>query len=89
MASGRNSTAPPFGRVFWLTSWGDRRLFAVSQAGLVNNLNDGLAWGLLPLFFAAGGLALGEIGLLAAVYPAVLTHSSGLAVILGANGRES
>jgi MFS family permease len=63
--------APPFGRVFWLTSWGDRRLFAVSQAGLVNNLNDGLAWGLLPLFFAAGGLALGEIGLLAAAYPAV------------------
>jgi MFS family permease len=63
--------APPFGRVFWLTSWGDRRLFAVSQAGLVNNLNDGLAWGLLPLFFAAGGLAPGEIGLLAAVYLAV------------------
>jgi MFS family permease len=60
-----------FGRVFLLTSWGDRRLFAVSQAGLVNNLNDGLAWGLLPLFFAAGGLPLAQVSLLAAAYPAV------------------
>jgi MFS family permease len=55
----------------WLTSWGDRRLFAVSQAGLVNNLNDGVAWGLLPLFFAASGLSLEQISLLAAAYPAV------------------
>jgi MFS family permease len=46
-------------------------LSAASQAGLVNNLNDGLAWGLLPLYFAAAGLSIGEIGLLAAVYPAV------------------
>jgi MFS family permease len=53
------------------TSIGDRRLFAASQAGLVNNLNDGMAWGLLPLFYAAGGASIGEIALLAAVYPAV------------------
>jgi MFS family permease len=59
-------TRPPFGAVFRLTSWGDRRLFAVSQAGLVNNLNDGLAWGLLPLYFALGGLSVGQIGVLAA-----------------------
>lgn len=48
-----------------------RQLFAAYQAGLVNNLNDGVAWGLLPLYFAAGGLAVREIGWLAALYPAV------------------
>ncbi|HEU4672059.1 MAG TPA: MFS transporter [Candidatus Limnocylindrales bacterium] len=49
----------------------DPTLSAASQAGLVNNLNDGLAWGVLPLYFAAAGLSVGEIGLLAATYPAV------------------
>ena len=58
-------------RVFALTSLRERALSAASQAGLVNNLNDGLAWGLLPLFYAAAGLSLGEVGLLAATYPAV------------------
>ena len=47
------------------------RLSAASQAGLVNNLNDGMAWGLLPLFYASAGLSMGEIGVLAATYPAV------------------
>lgn len=60
-----------FGAVFALTSWRDRRLFAVSQAGLVNNLNDGMAWGLFPLLFAAGGLSLDQIAVLAALYPGV------------------
>ena len=64
-------TAPSFKEIFLLTSWKDRTLFAVSQAGLVNNLNDGLAWGLLPLFFAAGGLSIAQIGLLAGIYPGV------------------
>jgi len=64
-------TAPSFKEIFLLTSWKDRTLFAVSQAGLVNNLNDGLAWGLLPLFFAAGGLGIAQIGLLAGIYPGV------------------
>ena len=59
------------GQVFTLTSFKDRSLSAASQAGLVNNLNDGLAWGLFPVLFAAAGLGLGEIGILAAVYPAV------------------
>jgi MFS family permease len=63
--------APSFGEIFRLTSWKDRRLFATSQAGLVNNLNDGMAWGLLPLYFTAGGLAIDQIAILAAVYPAV------------------
>src|SRR5688500_18885585 len=57
--------------VFALASWRHPALFSASQAGLVNNLNDGLAWGLFPLFFAAAGLGLDEIGLLAATYPAV------------------
>jgi MFS family permease len=50
--------------------WRDPTLFSACQAGLVNNLNDGLAWGLFPLFFAAAGLSLGRIGVLAFVYPA-------------------
>jgi MFS family permease len=57
--------------VFTLTSFRDRSLSAVSQAGLVNNLNDGLAWGLFPILFATAGLSVGRIGILAAVYPAV------------------
>jgi MFS family permease len=64
-------TLPSFKEIFLLTSWKDRTLFSVSQAGLVNNLNDGLAWGLLPLFFAAGGLGIAQIGLLAGIYPGV------------------
>ena len=51
-------------------SWRDPVLVSTSQAGLINNLNDGMAWGLFPLFFASAGLSLREIGLLAAVYPA-------------------
>ncbi len=56
--------------VFWRTTLLDRNLSSVSQAGLVNNLNDGMAWGLFPLVFAAAGLDLRHIGLLAAIYPA-------------------
>lgn len=53
------------------TSVRDRTLSAASQAGLVNNLNDGLAWGLFPIFYGAAGLSVAEIGALAALYPAV------------------
>ena len=60
-----------FGQVFSLVSWKDRALFSTSQAGLVNNLNDGMAWGLFPLYFAAAGLAVEQVGLLAAIYPGV------------------
>jgi MFS family permease len=49
----------------------ERALSSCSQAGLANNLNDGLAWGLLPIFFAANGLHVAAIGVLAAIYPAV------------------
>jgi MFS family permease len=56
--------------IFWRTSIADRNLSSVSQAGLVNNLNDGMAWGLFPLYFVAAGMSLEQIGTLAAVYPA-------------------
>ncbi len=59
-----------FRRIFALASWRHRALFSASQAGLVNNLNDGVAWGLLPLFLAAQGLGVAEIGLVVALYPA-------------------
>jgi MFS family permease len=71
LESGAASTAPGWRAVFRRTSFGDRRLFAASQAGLVNNLNDGMAWGLLPLFFATRGLPVAQIAVLAATYPAV------------------
>ena len=59
------------GAIFRLTTWTDKNLSSATQAGLVNNLNDGLAWGLFPLIFAAAGLGLGAIGMLAGLYPAV------------------
>ena len=58
-------------QIFRLTSFTDKALSSCSQAGLVNNLNDGLAWGLFPIFFAASGLSIGRIGVLAALYPGV------------------
>jgi MFS family permease len=57
--------------VIMRTSFTDPNLSSVSQAGMVNNLNDGMAWGLFPLLFAAAGMSLREIGTLAAIYPAV------------------
>src|SRR6185312_3090332 len=60
---------PSLGRVFYVTSLGNVSLFAACQAGLVNNLNDGMAWGLYPLFFAGYGLGVGGIGVIKAVYP--------------------
>lgn len=50
--------------------WRDPNLASCSQAGMVNNLNDGLAWGLFPVLFASAGLSVGRIGILAALYPA-------------------
>lgn len=50
--------------------WGDRQLFSLSQAGMVNNLNDGMMWGLLPLLLANAGVGLGHAGWLIALYPA-------------------
>jgi MFS family permease len=57
-------------RVFTLTTFKEPALSAACQAGLVNNLNDGVAWGLFPILFASHGLTLTQIGLLGALYPA-------------------
>ena len=56
--------------VFWRTTITDRNLSSITQAGLVNNLNDGMAWGLFPMYFAAADISLKQIGTLAALYPA-------------------
>jgi MFS family permease len=56
--------------IFWRTTFRDKNLSSVTQAGLVNNLNDGMAWGLFPLLFAAARMSMAQIGTLAAIYPA-------------------
>jgi len=66
-----NAEMPSQREIFWRTSIKDKNLSSISQAGLVNNLNDGMAWGLFPLVFAAAGMSLVQIGWLAAIYPAV------------------
>ena len=66
-----NGAALTTGEVFRMTSFSDKALSSCSQAGLVNNLNDGLAWGLFPILFASTGMSIGRIGVLAALYPAV------------------
>ncbi len=69
----RPSTAetPSFARILYLTSWQDRNLFSACQAGLVNNLNDALVWGLIPLLLTGSGLPLDQVVLITATYPAV------------------
>ncbi|MDH3302647.1 MAG: MFS transporter [Acidimicrobiia bacterium] len=69
--SGEVTAQPSEREIFLLTSFRERALSSCSQAGLVNNLNDGLAWGLFPIYFAQSGLSVGRIGVLAALYPAV------------------
>ncbi|MGE3758583.1 MAG: MFS transporter, partial [Pseudobdellovibrionaceae bacterium] len=56
--------------IFLKTSFLDRNLSSITQAGFVNNLNDGMAWGLFPILYAMSGLSLEKIGWLAAIYPA-------------------
>jgi MFS family permease len=69
-AASQKSAPVSFAEIFALTSFRDRNLFAASQAGLVNNLNDGMSWGIFPLFFVSFGLGIERIGILKAVYPA-------------------
>ncbi|MEX2262713.1 MAG: MFS transporter [Bryobacteraceae bacterium] len=63
--------APSIARVFTETSWRNRTLFSVSQAGLINNLNDGMSWGVFPLLFVASGVSLEGVGIIKAVYPLI------------------
>ncbi len=65
------SSIPPLKRVFLETTWTNRNLGAITQAGLVNNLNDGMIWGLLPILLAMKGFGLAEIGKLVAIYPII------------------
>ncbi|HEV8426513.1 MAG TPA: MFS transporter [Pyrinomonadaceae bacterium] len=65
------SKSRSFSEVFAETSFRNPTLFSISQAGLVNNLNDGMTWGLFPLLLSSYGLSVGRIGILAATYPAV------------------
>jgi MFS family permease len=69
-AAGAPIDPPSQKEIFWKTTWRDRNLASVTQAGLVNNLNDGMSWGLFPLFFATARMSLEQIAVLAAVYPA-------------------
>jgi MFS family permease len=69
VTDGALATDARFRTVFALTTWRNRNLFAISQAGLINNLNDGMSWGIFPLFFLAHGVSLEGIGLIKAVYP--------------------
>jgi MFS family permease len=68
---GADGSPPPLREAFARASYRSPALRSCSQAGLVNNLNDGLAWGLVPLFLAAHGAGAASIGLVAAVYPGV------------------
>ncbi len=62
---------PLLSKVFWETTWANRNLGAITQAGLINNLNDGMSWGILPVLLASKGFNAEQIGVVAATYPAV------------------
>jgi MFS family permease len=68
---GTLSKIPLLKNIFWESTWKHPNLGSVSQAGLVNNLNDGMIWGIFPMLLAAKGFDLGQIGIITAVYPAV------------------
>jgi MFS family permease len=66
-----NSSVPKLENVFWETTWKHKNLGSITQAGLVNNLNDGMVWGLFPLLLASKGFNLSDTGIIVATYPAV------------------
>lgn len=70
-AEGQSNSVPRLKHVFWDTTWRNENLGSVTQAGLINNLNDGMAWGIFPILLMDKGFALNEIGVIVAVYPAV------------------
>jgi len=65
------SKIPKFKNIFWQTTWKNKNLGSVTQAGLINNLNDGMVWGLFPILLASKGFTIGQIGIIIAAYPAV------------------
>jgi MFS family permease len=66
-----SNTVPKLKNIFWDTTWREKNLGSVTQAGLINNLNDGMAWGIFPILLATKGFTIGEIGIVTAIYPAV------------------
>jgi MFS family permease len=66
-----SSKFPKLKNIFWQTTWKNKNLGSVTQAGLVNNLNDGMVWGLFPILLALKGFTLGQIGIVTAIYPAI------------------
>ena len=67
----QSNVIPRLKNIFWDTTWKDRNLGSVTQAGLINNLNDGMAWGVLPILLASKGFSIAEIGIVTTIYPAV------------------
>jgi len=70
-AEATTSKIPRLNNIFWETTWKNKNLGSVTQAGLINNLNDGMAWGLFPIMLATKGFSIAQIGIITAVYPAV------------------
>ena len=66
-----NNVIPRLKNIFRDTTWKNKNLGSVTQAGLINNLNDGMAWGIFPILLASKGFTIGEIGIVTAIYPAV------------------
>ncbi len=66
-----SSNIPPLKNIFWETTWKNKNLGSVTQAGLINNLNDGMIWGIFPILLAEKNFSMEEIGVITAVYPAV------------------
>lgn len=66
-----SSKIPKLENIFWQTTWKNKNLGSVTQAGLINNLNDGMAWGLLPILLSSKSFSIGQIGIITAIYPAV------------------
>jgi len=66
-----SNSIPGLKNIFWDTTWKNKNLGSVTQAGLINNLNDGMAWGIFPILLASKGFTIGEIGIVTAIYPAV------------------
>ena len=67
----KDSNTKKLKNVFWETTWKDRNLGSITQAGLVNNLNDGMIWGIFPILLALKGFDLVEIAKIVAIYPLV------------------
>lgn len=65
------STIEPLNNVFWETTWKDRNLGSITQAGLINNMNDGMVWGIFPILLASLGFSLSQIAWVVAIYPMV------------------